>query len=218
MVATAFPPAPGAARARILGAARAHLFTYGYSTLTMDDLAHELGMSKKTLYVHFAGKDAIVDALIDALGRTLTARLEAVTSDPKLPFTQKLCGVLDAAGSTLAQATPVMLRDLQRFAPRSYQKIEELRQRNIPRFFGRLIHDGIARGAVRADADPDFAVQFWLQAIRGLVQPAVLDKTQLSPRQTLEKAVNLFFRGLLSPAGRKDYEKHLASCEKHAAP
>jgi hypothetical protein len=111
-----------------------------------------------------------------------------------------------------------MLHDLQRFAPSLYQKIDDLRQRNVPYVFGRLIRAGLAEGKVRREVDPDFAVEFWLQAIRGLVHPTVLDRTQLTPRQTLERAIHLFFGGLLSAAGRKDYEKHLALCDKHAAP
>ena len=47
------PTVAVSARVRILEAARAHLFAYGYSALTMDALAHDLGMSKKTLYVYF---------------------------------------------------------------------------------------------------------------------------------------------------------------------
>jgi AcrR family transcriptional regulator len=206
------------ARARILEAARAHLFAYGYSALTMDVLAHDLGMSKKTLYVHFPGKDAIITAIIDGIGESIRARMDAVLSNPRLNFSQKLCGVSDVVGSNLAKASPGLLHDLQRFAPQLYQKIDDLRQRNVPYVFGRLIRAGLAEGKVCRDVDPDFAVEFWLQAIRGLVHPAVLDRTQLTPRQTLEKAIHLFFGGLLSAAGRKDYEKHLAACEKHAAP
>lgn len=206
------------ARARILEAARAHLFAYGYSALTMDALAHDLGMSKKTLYVHFPSKDAIITAIIDGIGEAIRERMDAVLSNPRFNFSQKLCGVSDVVGSNLAKASPGLLHDLQRFAPQLYQKIDDLRQRNVPYVFGRLIRAGLAEGKVRHEVDPDFAVEFWLQAIRGLVHPAVLDRTQLTPRQTLEKAIHLFFGGLLSAAGRKDYEKHLAACEKHAAP
>jgi hypothetical protein len=108
-----------------------------------------------------------------------------------------------------------MLHDLQRFAPPLYQQIDDLRQRNVPYVFGRLIRAGLAEGKVRPEIDPAFAVEFWLQAIRGLVHPAVLERTQLTPRQTLERALPLFFGGLLSPAGRKDYDKHLATREKN---
>jgi AcrR family transcriptional regulator len=197
--------------ARIMSAAHQHLFEHGYSALTMDVLAHELGMSKKTLYVHFAGKDVLIERIIDDVSKSLRSRMDEVLSAPKLTFPQRLGSVIEIVGSTLARTSPTMLRDLQRFAPAIYQKIEALRQKNIPYVFGRLIHEGIAEGKVRSDIDPAFATEFWLHAIRGLVQPATLDRMQLTPRQTLERALNLFFSGLLTPAGRKDYEKHLAS-------
>jgi len=202
---------------RILDVVRERLFTYGYNALTMDVLAHELGMSKKTLYVHFSGKDAIIGAIIDEIGAAIRNRMDVVLSAPNLTFTQKLCGLNEIVGSTLAKASPGMLHDLQRFAPALYQKIDDVRQRNVPYVFGRLIRAGIAEGMVRPEIDPDFAVEFWLQAMRGLTHPTVLDRTQLTPRQTLEKALNLFFGGLLTATGHRDYEKHLAACAKHNA-
>ena len=208
--AAAAPPAH-----RILDAARVRLFSYGYSALTMDELAHDLGMSKKTLYVHFASKDAIIDAIIEEIGQAIRDRMDTVLGNPDLDFTQKMCALIEVVGSNLAKASPGMLHDLQRFAPQLYQKIDDLRSRNVPSVFGRLIRTGLAEGKVRPEIDPDFAVEFWLQAIRGLIHPAVLERTQLAPRQTLEQGMRLFFGGLLSPAGRKDYDKHLSSCEKH---
>jgi AcrR family transcriptional regulator len=196
-------------------AARSRLLASGYSTLTMDDLAHDLGMSKKTLYRHFRSKDELIDAIIGEIGQAIRDRMDAVLANPRLDFTQKLCALVDVVGSNLALASPGMLHDLQRFAPQLYQKIDDLRQRNVPYIFGRLIRTGMAEGKVRREIDPAFAVEFWLQAVRGLVHPAVLERTELTPRQTLERAIHLFFGGLLSPAGRKDYDKHLASCEKH---
>lgn len=206
-------PLPPAAtiEGRILRAARQHLFSFGYSTFTMDDLAHELGMSKKTIYVHFAGKDVIVDKIFALISDALRARLETITTDKDLSFVQKLAAMINAIGSVLSQASQPMLRDLERFAPATYAKIEALRAENVPLYFGRLIREGIACGRVRPDLDPDFATQFWLQAIRGLVQPTVLERTQLNPKQTLERAIDLFFSGLLTPAGRLDYENYTGS-------
>jgi len=211
---SAAPTAPDPA-GRIRLVARARLLAAGYSALTMDGLAHELGMSKKTLYRHFRSKDALIDSIIEEIGQSIRDRMDSVLSDPKLDFTQKLCALVDVVGTNLALAGPGMLHDLQRFAPQLYQKIDDLRQRNVPYVFGRLIRAGLAEGKVRPEIDPAFAVEFWLQAIRGLVHPDVLERTQLTPRHTLERAIRIFFGGLLSPAGRKDYDKHLASCEKH---
>jgi AcrR family transcriptional regulator len=193
--------------ARILTTARQHLFAYGYNALTMDDLAHELGMSKKTLYQHFPGKDAIVGLVIDGIGRTVRAELDTVLNDPKRTFAQKLRAIIDVVVPRLSLLTPAVLRELQRYAPEIFLKIDELRQKNIPYVFGRLFRAGIAEGAVRPDLDPDFAAQFWLQAVRGLVHPDTLALTQLTTQQTLQKSLELFTGGLLTPAGRKDYEK-----------
>ena len=62
---------------------------------------------------------------------------------------------------------------------------------------------------VRADLDPDFAVEFWRPAIQALMHPDTLERLQLSPDEIFRRAINLFFGGILTPAGRKDYEKHL---------
>ncbi|MBM3852760.1 MAG: TetR/AcrR family transcriptional regulator [Verrucomicrobia bacterium] len=196
---------------RILQAARQHLFKFGYQALTMDDLAHELGISKKTLYVHFPGKDAIIGKIITAIGATMRARMDPVLADPERSFAEKLAAFVEVAGSIFSTVNPTTLRDLQRFAPPLYQRIEEIRQVNIPYIFGRLIRGGIAEGKVRGGVDPAFAAEFWLHALRGLVQPATLERTQLTLRQTLNQALDLYLCGLLTPAGRKDYEKHRPS-------
>ncbi|MEO6993513.1 MAG: TetR/AcrR family transcriptional regulator [Lacunisphaera sp.] len=197
----------GAVTERILSAARHHLFAYGYNALTMDELAHELGMSKKTLYLHFPGKDAIIATIIERVGQTIRQDLEAVLSQPKLSFCQKLRTIVDIVVPRISLLSPAMLRELQRYAPKIYGMLDELRQKNIPAIFGRLFRSGINEGTLRSEIDPDFAAQFWLQAIRGLVHPDTLAVTNLSPRQTLEKALELFTGGLLTSSGRKDYEK-----------
>ena len=56
--------ATAAAAQRIVTAARQHFFTHGFRGVTMDDLAEELGMSKKTLYAEFAGKTALLRAVL----------------------------------------------------------------------------------------------------------------------------------------------------------
>jgi len=200
-------PDPVPADGRILAAAQRHLFAYGYNALTMDDLAHELGMSKKTLYQHFPGKDAIISTVFDQIGRALRGEMDEILNNPRLRFAEKLRAVINVVVPRLALLTPAMTRELQRYAPVIFQKIDDLRQKNIPYVFGRLFRDGIAEGAVRADVDPDFAALFWLQAVRGLVHPDMIAATKLSPAQTLEKALELFTHGLLTPAGRKAHEK-----------
>jgi AcrR family transcriptional regulator len=199
------------ARQRILDAARSHFFAYGYSALTMDELAAELGMSKKTLYVHFPTKDALVETILAEFVGQVRTSADALFSDPDLSFIRKLQQFSENMVKRLARVNPHVFRDLQRTAPHLYRRIEELRHHNIPLIFGRLLRQGQAAGIVRAEVDPDFAVEFWRPAIQSLMHPDTLDRLQRTPDQMFAQAANLFFGGLLTPAGRKEYEKNLPS-------
>src|SRR5688572_11708246 len=88
------PPASSdsAAIARIVRQAREHLFSHGYCQCTMDELAAELGMSKKTLYAHFSSKDDIVRAVLEQLGAEIRADADALFVDRSLTFAEKLRG------------------------------------------------------------------------------------------------------------------------------
>lgn len=194
--------------ARIVTAARAQILAGGYSALTMDGLAHELGMSKKTLYAHFSGKDAIVAAVIDGMERNMRQRIETILDEANLSFVQKLHGLITVVSTQYSAATPAFLSDLQRSAPRLYRKIDDLRSRLLPAFIGRLLTTGIAEGMVRKDVDPNFAVQFQLQAANGILRPDILERLGLSAQEAFEKGIGFFFAAVLTEAGRKDFAEH----------
>lgn len=192
---------------RIVRQAREHFFSHGYSQCTMDELAAELGMSKKTLYVHFAGKEALMAAVIEDFGREIRASADALFANRRLNFAEKLRGFAEGMVERLTKTNPRLLRDLQRFAPELYQKAAEMREKNIPYVFGRFIEEGQIAGMVRTDVRTDFAVAFFLSAMNGLVQPAAMERLGLAPRDILPRAIELFFGGLLTPAGRQEHEK-----------
>jgi AcrR family transcriptional regulator len=195
------------ARTRILDEARTRFFAQGYSAFTMADLATELGMSKKTLYVHFRSKHAIIRAVIDGFSAEIRADAETVLRNPRLTFVEKLRAFAQGMSERLSRCNHTVMRDLQRFAPDLHRHIEEMRSRNIPYIFGRFIEEGQLSGAVRGDVNAVFASEFLLHAIQGMKQPAVLQRLRLQPPEVFENSINLFFGGLLTPAGRKEYEK-----------
>jgi AcrR family transcriptional regulator len=200
-------PSPAAPAERILAAASRQLFAYGYNALTMDELARELGVSKKTLYVHFATKDALVETVLNRFAAEVRRLADDLFADRELNFVTKFSRLVEAMIRRFAQVNPLFVRDLQRFAPHLYRKLEELRYKNIPYVFGQVLRQGQAAGMVRPELDPGFAIEFWRTAIVGLMQPDAIERTGLTPDQVFQKSINLFFTGLLTPAGRKDYEK-----------
>lgn len=196
-----------AIHARILAHARAHFFGRGYATWTMDELANELGMSKKTLYVHFSGKDQIVAHLIDTLAAELRQDADHLLANRGLNFAEKLRGFVESMLERVAPIDPRALRDLQRFAPHLFQRLEDVREKMIPYIFGRFVEEGQLSGVVRTNLPSSVAIAFFLHAMQGLMHPSSLERLRLAPREMIPLAIDLFFGGLLTPTGRKQYEK-----------
>ena len=196
---------------RILETARGLLFRYGYKTLTMDLLARELGVSKKTLYQHSAGKDALVGAVLDDFALELGQMAEALFGADELSFTVKLARFTAELSTRFQRLPPNFFRDLERFAPAIFHQLEELRSRNIPVIFGRLIAEGQKAGMVRDSVDPEFATAFWQVAMQGMMHPDTADRLGLRPDQVFTQALSLFCGGLLTSKGMQDYEDQVAN-------
>jgi AcrR family transcriptional regulator len=202
--------APDPVVARIIRQAREHLFAHGYCQCTMDELAAELGMSKKTLYAHFGSKDDIVRAVLEQLGAEVRADADALFANRSLTFAEKLRGFAEGMFERLAKLNPRTPRELQRFAPHLHQLLVEIRQRNIPYVFGRFIEEGKLAGKVRDDVDAAFAVEFFLAAMQNLLQSGASERLKIAPHDLVPRAIDLLFDGLLTPAGRKEHEKLFA--------
>ena len=77
-------------RQRILLAAREHFFAYGYSALTMDGLAAELGMSKKTLYKYFPSKDSLLQEIMSRRTGEIEEGVDRILREESLDFVEKV--------------------------------------------------------------------------------------------------------------------------------
>ncbi|HEY5550361.1 MAG TPA: TetR/AcrR family transcriptional regulator [Opitutaceae bacterium] len=194
-------------RARILDAARRAFLAHGFAGTTMDDLASELGMSKKTLYLSFSGKEAIAEALVATKVASIISGIDSIMADPDAGFSARARRVLDHVMTELSSVSPVFLRDLQRSMPHIYRRIENVRRNVVPELWGRLILEGQAEGLVRDDVDPAFAAELMLHAVQGILHPDTLDRLHLTPRQAFAKTTNLLLGGMLTAAGRRDHEK-----------
>jgi AcrR family transcriptional regulator len=210
MKRAAQPPVDAEAREirhRILRQARADFFAHGYSSFTMDGLAAELGMSKKTLYVYFAGKNEIIGAVIDHLAAEIRADADALLRKRDLNLSEKLRGFVEGMVERMAALSPRTVRDLQRFAPKLYARVEEVRGTTLPYVFGRFVEEGQTSNLIHSNLPPGFAIEYFLHAMQGLMHPATLERLRMAPRDVIRTAIELFFGGILTNSGRKQYEK-----------
>src|SRR5262245_43094918 len=102
---------------RIVTAARRYFLSHGFRGVTMDDLAAELGMSKKTLYAHFGSKNALLEAVLLEKFQEIDAELNRITSDCASDFVGALHGLLATVQQHTEEVQPAFVRDIQRETP-----------------------------------------------------------------------------------------------------
>src|SRR5690349_23880337 len=100
-------------RQRIVDAARTHFFSHGFRSVTMDDLAEELGVSKKTLYAHFPGKFDLLEAVLANKLAAVEATLKEVTRGRSQDFPETLRELLAGTKRELDEIKPPFVRDMR---------------------------------------------------------------------------------------------------------
>jgi TetR/AcrR family transcriptional regulator, cholesterol catabolism regulator len=198
------PPAEPAVRARIVAGARRHFLAHGFRGVTMDDLAAELGMSKKTLYAHFRSKPELVQAVILAKAADVEAELGHIETECASDFAKALREMLSCLQRHAQEIQPTFVRDMRQSAPDLFKTAETRRAALIQRYFGKLFEDGRRAGMVRKDLPPQLAIEILLGAIQAIVNPPKLAELDLTPQTALPAIISAVLNGILNPAGRKN--------------
>src|SRR5207248_10847592 len=138
-------------RQRIVLSAREHFFSHGFRSVTMDDLAEELGISKKTLYAYFPGKFDLLEAVLADKLTDVEATLKEVTRAHPDDFPATLRELLAGTQRELDEIKPPFVRDMRQKAPDVFKLVERRRAALIQRYMGKFFVDGQRLGMVRKD-------------------------------------------------------------------
>ena len=195
-------PVENSGRQRIVATARRHFFAYGFRAVTMDDIARELGMSKKTLYAHFPSKAALVEAVLLDKIRRVETDLKRITSSSSSDFLTTLHQLLARVQMHLEEIQPPFLRDLRREAPEMFALVETRRREMIHQYFGRLVGAGQAEGIIREDVPTELIVEILLGATQAIMNPEKLTELGLTPKDGFSGIITVIFRGVFTEMGR----------------
>ena len=183
----------------------------GYLGVTSDDIAARLGISKATLYKAFSGKKEILREVIRGFLDDTLAKVERLIGDRSLGFVEKMVALFSFLGSQMALFEPVLIRDLQRCVPEIWREIEEFRQDKIVRNFKIILEAGRREGYFRADVDIDLLLAMFARLIQDFVNPASLIRSGRSPAETFESVIKVFFQGIVTDKGRRDFSSKTAA-------
>jgi AcrR family transcriptional regulator len=190
-------------RQRIVDAARVHFFNHGFRRVTMDDLAEELGISKKTLYAHFPGKFDLLDAVLADKFAGVEAMLKEVTRAHPHDFPATLRELLAGTHHELDEIKPPFVRDMRQKAPDVFKLVERRRAALIQRYFGKFFVGGQRAGMVRKDVPAKLIIEILLAMVQSIMNPPKMEELGMMPKEGFTGILKIILEGALTSKGRK---------------
>ena len=190
-------------RQRIVDAARAHFFSHGFRSVTMDDLAEELGISKKTLYAHFPGKIELLEDVLADKFAGVEAKLKEATRAHPHDFPATLHALLANTQRELDEIKPPFVRDMRQKAPHVFKVVERRRAALIERSFGRLFIEGQRAGMVRKDVPARLIIEILLAMVQAIMNPPKMEELGMMPKEGFSGILKIVLEGALTTKGRK---------------
>ena len=203
-------PVDDPVRGRILeGAARLFLRS-GFHKVTTNELAGELGVSKKTIYRHFRSKDELVERVMESMMLDMESAIERIVASDA-DYARKLSMFLRMMGERVANASKTFLSDIRRHRPELWARMQAFRRDHVLRAVGSLLCQGAELGVLRPDVDRELFVLAYLGSVEAVMNPEVLSRSAFSAETAFGTIIRIFFDGMLVDSARERFRAVLAS-------
>ena len=192
---------------RILIKAEELFMQYGIRSVSMDDIANQLGMSKKTLYQYYADKDELVEAVVEGhinevQTECLGCRQNATNAVHEIFLTMK--HIMEE----LSNMNPMMLYDLEKFHYRSYQHFKNYKDKFLAEMIRKNIEWGIKDELYRPDLDIEVMCKFRLESLMIPFNVSVFPPGKYNLAAVSRKLIEHFIYGLATIKGHKLIQKY----------
>jgi AcrR family transcriptional regulator len=192
-------------RHRILAVARSQYMRLGFSAVTMDETAEAAGVSKKTLYRHFPGKDGLLQAVTQSHMEECRSCLQSIYGNGKLGPVRRLRGMMDYVAGIYREISVSLVHDLRRCAPEVWRDVENLRRAHIENDFSALLREGRAKGHFRKDVDARIFLLIYAEVVQRILNPESFARLKIAPARLFEAVCKVLFEGILTDKARREY-------------
>ncbi len=177
----------------------------GFFKTTMDELATELRVSKKTIYKNFASKEVLVKTVALRILNT-NAKLIEDAVNLKCNPVEKLYRIFETVGKILMKINENNIRDIHYYTPETWKEIDEFRTKKMNAFLKDIIEQGQKEGYI-LKRKPEIIITMFLASARAIVNPAFVINNRFTLFEALKETTEILSNGIMTEKGRKVFKK-----------
>ncbi|MFT6370233.1 MAG: AcrR family transcriptional regulator [Maribacter sp.] len=194
----------------ILNKATELFLEQGFKSVTMDDLANEMGISKKTIYSHFENKTKLIEESTSHLLNSISCGIDGIRELHKNPI-EELYEIKKFVMLHLKDEKSSPQYQLQKYYPqihevmrtRQFEMMEDCVLANIKR--------GIEQEIYRENLNMDFVARIYFSGVTSIKDLKLFPVHKFPIRQLIDDYLEYHLRGIITPEGRKILNKIINS-------
>lgn len=191
---------------KILKGAEELFLRYGVRSISMDDIARHLSVSKKTLYQHFADKDDLVEHCTHHLLNRNEKACEVIREGAENPI-EEMARVSVFMKKSMEEINPTMLFDLQKFHPKAWALWLEFKKHFIQNDVMRNLEAGIEAGYIRPINKEIMAI-LRVEFVQMAFNQDIFPREKFDLIEVQNQVLEHFVLGLVTEKGKKLYLKY----------
>lgn len=189
---------------KILETAEELFMKFGVRSVTMDDIARQAGISKKTIYQEFADKNQLVfETFSKALnkdkcwmGKNLTLE-EGVISH--------MVGMSIYIRQRFADFNPLVMNEIQRYYPQCWQLFEDFKQQFVFKLLVGVLEKGKEEGVFRPEINSEILAYLRMEQMNSLFDPLKFPPSKFNLIELHLEVFEHFLFGILTEFGKQAY-------------
>lgn len=180
---------------------------HGIHYVTMDMIAENLGISKKTIYKHFSGKKEILMACMTEHVDERSELIDRIIEDSP----NVIHGMIDMVQSStqqMSETNPIMFKELARYYPQIFESIIKNREKEAYEQFFNIISEGKNKGLFRTNLNTDITTKLFIHQMQLLIDEELFPVEKYDKKSLYEHISYTFIRGIATHEGQmilKDY-------------
>ena len=185
----------------------AELFlTVGFKSVTMDDIANEMGISKKTIYVHFQNKTKLVEATTLEIFEIISNGIEGICMLQKDPI-EEIFEIKKLVMEHLKDEKSSPYYQLQKYYPKIFNSLKSKQYSAMKECVVDNLSRGIQHGLYRDTIETEFVSKIYFTCMMALKDKELFPLHNFSMQTLMNHYLEYHLRGICTPKGLENLSK-----------
>ena len=176
--------------------------TLGFKSVTMDDIAEEMKISKKTIYTFFANKEALVQSVVFSMYSYITTNLTQIRENASNPISELYEVKMFIMHQLKGEKTSPQ-HQLRKYYPNIHKELQKKQFDFMTKSVKKSLTKGVEMKLFRPSIDIDFISRMYFNGMVGIKNVDMFPIEKYSPEQLMENYLDYHLRAIVTEDGMK---------------